>query len=718
MKLNYPAEFHEVAGVYHPSNADALSTFDYSDGDAFESKISDIISTAVDKSLFSRELTDAIWDWRSSCHLSPGRSNLLRPLEPLLRGRVLELGAGCGPITRYLGELGADVVALEASPLRASVVRARTQDLPNVAVVCSRIENFGSEKKFDAVTMIGVLQYARMFGISSAFAEMDLLKTAAEHIKPGGVVILSIQNKLGLKYLGGFPEPNVGVPYFGIENNYDQDSVIRFGLDELKQRFSEVGLEHQAVLFPFPDYHMPVALLSPRAVAPNCPFNSSNLLAPAVGHDRVRPDWRRPNFSLERAWETIERNGMVAHLANAFLFVAGKSPEAIQTVSGKDLAWHYATVRHPGFATGTRFRQESSGKITVERVALTDSAVPDVPISQKVSREPYRNGRLWWLELVAVMNRPGWDVHAIARWATPWIDALLEKTGREALDPSSFAEEIDGSLFDATPTNLIGDGDGLLHFFDQEWTIKTPLTLGYLMFRGLFGSLSLLSSCSPPKAGTPLGICDLVAAVLKTKGVPISEQERDHFLVQEARIQRWVVAGRDVADEQSLTANLRHYRTVKLDPRPSFDLMQAEAIIANRDIQLAEHHSALAAANSQLDEARQTIAANEAQLVAFHTELVEAHKLAAGLNSSPAASALQSTEALIGTYRAALTERDAQLVDARRALARLQAQANVDQSMRRRRRWPQLFTARGLGRLRELLKRVLGKLASLIGATR
>src|SRR5271157_442229 len=91
----------------------------YSDGAEVEERLYRVIRDAKDRSTFSRELAPAITDWPSEYHLSRGRHCLLRPLGIKPGDTVLELGAGCGAITRYLGEIGALVVAVEGSLLRA-----------------------------------------------------------------------------------------------------------------------------------------------------------------------------------------------------------------------------------------------------------------------------------------------------------------------------------------------------------------------------------------------------------------------------------------------------------------------------------------------------------------------------------------------------------------------------------------------------------------------
>src|SRR5580658_7624147 len=87
--------------------------FAYSDGVEVEGRLFDIVSRATDRSTFSSELITCITDWPSEYHLSRARHCLLRPLNIQPGSKVLELGCGCGAITRYLGEIGAEVVAVE-----------------------------------------------------------------------------------------------------------------------------------------------------------------------------------------------------------------------------------------------------------------------------------------------------------------------------------------------------------------------------------------------------------------------------------------------------------------------------------------------------------------------------------------------------------------------------------------------------------------------------
>src|SRR5687768_17365235 len=89
--------------------------FAYSDGQEVEDGILATLKGTTDLSVGSPELAARIVDWPTEYHFSDARANLLRHL-PLGPGvRVLELGAGCGALTRFLGERGCEVVSVEGS---------------------------------------------------------------------------------------------------------------------------------------------------------------------------------------------------------------------------------------------------------------------------------------------------------------------------------------------------------------------------------------------------------------------------------------------------------------------------------------------------------------------------------------------------------------------------------------------------------------------------
>lgn len=538
----FPNDYKLHEQVFYPNSENNLHSFTYCDGEEFEQKIHSLIVNAKDRSLFSPELRNSIWDWRSACHLSPVRANILRPLEALCGKRTLELGSGCGIITRYLGELGGDVVALEASQARAQTTRARTADLDNVKVVCQRIEDFKSSEKFDVVTLIGVLQYARIFSEFKENAEMELLQHAVAQLKDDGILVVAIQNKLGMKYFSGYPEANVDIPYYGVENHYTPDSIIRFSFCEIKKLLSKVGLSEHLMLLPLPDYHMPVSILNPEAIRANNEFSLDNFLSTTTSRDRLRPDWVVPTFSLEKAWESISQADLTEDLANSFLLIATKNESSIAEVKKllPELAFHYSVEREPGFACVKRFLPHHQSILAARTLLYPQSSNP-IHLTHRVDAETYIPGKLWWSKLVTLVNKPQWSSKQLASWASSWINLVLnEADPNKAQNQWHLDDKVSGHLFDCTPLNCIEDKHGQLQLIDKEWELHFSLNLSYILIRGLFSSLTSISSCAKPFESQSLNVMNLITDMLHLNGFQISDKDIDNFASEELKIQRLI----------------------------------------------------------------------------------------------------------------------------------------------------------------------------------
>ncbi len=216
--------------------------FSYSDGDLAEESLKRIVADAEDKSVLSSQLVCASTDWMKRYHLSPQRAHLLRPLQHLLQDKlVLELGAGCGAITRFLGETARRVVSVEGSLTRASIAALRCSDLESVTVINDTIQNVQIPQLFDVVTLIGVLEYARKFDQASDSPELNILQIARNFLKPGGHLILAIENQLGMKYLAGSKEDHEAKHFLGVHDLYEKDTVVTFGRQEMEDMLFDAG---------------------------------------------------------------------------------------------------------------------------------------------------------------------------------------------------------------------------------------------------------------------------------------------------------------------------------------------------------------------------------------------------------------------------------------------------------------------------------------------
>jgi glycosyltransferase involved in cell wall biosynthesis/2-polyprenyl-3-methyl-5-hydroxy-6-metoxy-1,4-benzoquinol methylase len=610
----------ERDGIFFPVDR-TVEAFNYSDGDESENYVLDLIEKSADRSLFSPALIKGIRDWPSRYHLSPKRANLLRPFGPQLQGRVLEIGAGCGAITRFLGENGGDVVAIEGSARRARTARLRTADLANVRIVCDRYENLTSRQSFDVVIAIGVLEYAGIYGPDKDSPHVGFLSRLREYLTEDGVLILAIENQLGLKYFAGAREDHTGTPFYGVSDSYGKSSVTTFGREELSRLLRQAGLPSQTWFIPCPDYKVPNTVVS-EELATAQPELAATLVAQATIADPQNPD--DPLFSLEQGWQILGRNNLLLELANSFLVVAGQSPKAVNSyVLQADLGWHYSTERHPAFAKETRF-VKAGDEFAVKRRLLTNFKFPPVPINLVAADEPLHGGQNWGAALVEIVNKPGWDVAQFAQWAKIWTDALARECGFDSLDGENFQKRVDGRHFDAAPFNMIRDADGGTRFFDQEWQLIPPVELGYLVVRGLRGALRI-NSCAPPAAGTPSNIHHLITLAMGHLGILVTRAEIDRYTQMESQIQAWVQGhpASDITSEQT-QASWNMSLRVRGAAREAQEARVAEL---GRDLQSARDHLRDTRAQkqhlaSELDALRAQKAAAEGKITQLESEAV------------------------------------------------------------------------------------------------
>ncbi|TFZ05158.1 class I SAM-dependent methyltransferase [Ramlibacter henchirensis] len=503
----------------------------YSDGDEVENSLAAAIREAQDVSVLSPELRRRIHDWPSRYHLSSARSNLLRPFQSSLAGKeVLEIGAGCGAITRYLGEAGAGVLALEGSLRRAGIARSRTRGLANVEVLAETFDDFRLEHRFDVVTLIGVLEYANLY-VGGADPFLAMLRRARSLLKPDGRLLLAIENKVGLKYFAGAREDHVGIVGYGIEDRYTDDGPRTFGHVELKQLLTRAGFNASSLFSPLPDYKLPVAVIGQEGW--DCrEFDAGILAAQTARHDPQLPDGLA--FAPELAWPPLCVNGLGQGLSNSHLVVAFAEGEPARS---NVLAHYYSTNRVPHFCKETRFELGGDGRIDV----VVDLLGPPAPTQalirfQPQARSAYAGGRALSLELMRIVTQDGWTPQDVASFMQQYLRMVLALCKQPADTALSPATVLPGSAFDLLPQNIhFGDG-GQPVVIDQEWIFNREFTVGWLVFRVLSALVNSVTrfgvstSFPPSKAAFFL---QTYAAL----GLAVPREQLDAYAEQEAEVQ-------------------------------------------------------------------------------------------------------------------------------------------------------------------------------------
>ena len=561
MAIDLPARgYHRSAGTgLWLKNGVPVDDFSYNDGDEFETWVGQTVRNASDVSRFSRELRAGIRDWPSVYHLSPSRANVIEPLIDTIKGPVLEIGAGMGAVTRVLGEHGLDVVAVEGSPRRAAICADRCRDLPKVTVVADTIQGFGTQDRFTTVVMIGVLEYSRVFGFPGGGADpvQLMLEHVASLLTPGGQLILAIENQFGLKYLAGYPEDHLGRRMVGVEDRYRADGAVTFGREELRAHLAGAGLTEQEWYYPFPDYKLPSAVVSDRAVDPRAELDVTPLVAPSARADRQTPPTTA--FELERAWRVAVRNRLVPELANSFLVRA--SAEAL-TEASTPLAWYFgSSERRPEFAKITTFEPAAEGLVVRRRRATSIAPTSIGGFEQRLSDETYHRGAPWTEALAEIVARDGWNASALGDWLATWFTHV-----RAAADGDTAGVEtlVPGTLLDAMPRNLVVGDNGAV-FVDLEWAAADDLPISYLAFRAAYDSLAPLGPVADPAPETPLVLGELLATMLGRCGFTLSAEALTEHWAREQAFQSAVLgssAPLETPISEALTRSLVVHRSL------------------------------------------------------------------------------------------------------------------------------------------------------------
>lgn len=479
-----------------------IQNFAYSDGNEQEKYLEIYLQKVQDLSSTSLELQRLIRDWSSEYHLSPKRSNLLRPLLVDKFESVLELGAGCGAITRYLGENLKEVLSIEGSFNRAKIASLRCRDLGNVNVICTNFQNLEIDYKFDLVTLIGVLEYSGKY-IENEDPYLECLKMAKSHLKKDGCLILAIENKLGLKYFLGCSEDHTGIHFDGLEG-YSSGSLFRtFGKKELEILLKNAGFEFIEFLFPFPDYKIPDSILVERNYLKyqNIQEKKEPFIYQWLGENNSR-DYsnRKIDYNIQELliMKQLEANGLLADMSNSFLVVVSNHKNSINKLIPDDLVVekYNTTKRKPKYLNKVSLKLKDNQLYVRRDLIYTNLSLENTvenPLMEHICsyKEQFIQGtNLIEYIILALKTNNSDKIEQFKYYLKIWYNFLIEHTDYHDDKNKIKNLKLEGIFFDCVPWNLIIKNNGKIEYIDKEWNVKKPIELQYILFRGIYHLLS------------------------------------------------------------------------------------------------------------------------------------------------------------------------------------------------------------------------------------
>lgn len=546
--------------------------------DGGEEAVLKLIREAKDITSTSDELVRGAVGWAQTYHLHPARANVVRALELPRNARVLEIGAGCGAITRFLGERCAAVDALEPVPSRAAAARARTRDLGNVEVFVGELDDVPAEQAYDVIAVIGVLEYVAAGG-RDIDPYVAFLRSINERLVDGGTLVLAIENRLGVKYLAGAPEDHSDRPFDSLEGYPIGTPARTFARNELSDLLRHADLR-PSFYSAFPDYKMT------RVVLGELPEASRSL------YHRIpqfpSPDWVTPRAHLvdERSfWRTLVEAELEGQAGNSFVVLATKGDGTSVWRDGVGAVF-YSTGRRSRFSAETEVRVSDGATRFVRRPLTDEGPQPGDRFRVIGSDHPYEAGDDLLQHIVEH------DEAELPRLMAEWL----------ALIPTEDA----ASSPDVVPHNLVISPDGQLRPIDVE--LLGEVSRDQIVRRGVFWMAHHLAEVSPAERWPGVEtIRDLAIQLGPLVGLPADGSWVATAMEEELEVQLEVQNGPQLgldadAWRRRFVDVLRNDTDRKLADLPLGDRLPARAYRLQRD----------------LDHERQT---NSAEIKRLHDEL-------------------------------------------------------------------------------------------------
>lgn len=435
--------------------------------------------------------------WPTYYYLTHVRKNILNWYPFEADSSILEIGCGMGAITNMLCDRCRDVTAVELSKRRATATLLRCRERDNLEIIVGNLNDIQFEKKFDYITLIGVLEYQGTF-TDTDNPYMDFLMEIKKLLKPKGKLLIGIENKYGLKYWCGAVEDHTGIPFEGMNQYTLSNKAVRtFARKELEELVKESGFRNTFFYYPMPDYKLPTVVYS------------QNRLPESANMQNMRPYYIPDKSTLvadEMAiYQDVIENGAFEFFANSFLVECSDDEDL-----GRIIFSCFGTERQEKYQVATVFTNER----TVEKIPLhkregaehIQQIVKNTEALERAGKNvlPFsvRNGNLVCAYVEGELLED-WVLTAFERKNKFAVYQIMDKVYQEILT-SSEQVKAENNIFytlgidkekeveDYGPILRIGYLDmtlrnafyvnGEIQWFDQEWILEY-VPAGYVLYR-------------------------------------------------------------------------------------------------------------------------------------------------------------------------------------------------------------------------------------------
>ncbi|MBR5163928.1 MAG: methyltransferase domain-containing protein, partial [Schwartzia sp.] len=432
--------------------------------------------------------------WEVFFHLSDMRQALFGWYDMPKDADVLEIGCGFGALTGVLSERAAHVAAQDDSLFRARACAKRWAMKDNIDVYAGRLRDIPFPQRFDVITLVDILP--RVAGGKKALAPYSAyLKSLLAYLKPQGRLLLAMDNRLGLKFFCGSPDPYSDELFGELSEPHGEGRL--FTRSELVEIFSTAGFAHWKFYYPLPDYRLPQFIFTDAAL-PGPSLGEVMLPYDPTPDTRVLPE--------ETLYADIVQNGLFPAAANSFLIECGMTKDFCPTESASvacDRApiYNIATCRE-----GERFlkkpvmtpAQQGIREIAENLETLRQRGLDIVPCELKdgqlIMPRLEAPTMAAWLQTATPKNREVVLAALERLWAAilqssppvPDTENCMKKLDAEA----DWGVILAHAYLNMTPDNIFYQ-NGRLTFFNQG-LCRPNTPAKYLMFLGVYDNAETL----------------------------------------------------------------------------------------------------------------------------------------------------------------------------------------------------------------------------------
>lgn len=327
-------------------------------------------------------------DWQVFQNLSELRQGLLSWYDFPSKARVLEIGAGFGALTGLLCRKCDHVTATDRSLFRAQAVALRYKYTDNLEVYAGDAQDINFPENFDYIIVIGLLERIGK-GSSEPDPYAAYLSSLRKWLKTGGRFLIAVENRFGVRYFCGEPEPHTKRAFDGINRYMWGTSGYSFSRQELVDVVQAAGLGYHRFYYPLPDYRLPQLIYTDGHLP------EKNL------PERLIPYYQRQDMLVANEkglYEDIIENNVFPFFANSFLLECGTTAFS-GCIGGKDENGAPGVMENVDRAEGRKRGENGEGRVQYAAVS-TDrgqerSYATTIRSDGKVYKAPlYEQGRL------------------------------------------------------------------------------------------------------------------------------------------------------------------------------------------------------------------------------------------------------------------------------------------------------------------------------------